>query len=115
MFLPLAHRAVLHFAHTHPHPRSVMLCMADIIRLFKSAHFSLVIRGALMSRCRPASRCMLGISLLLLEELQQIKQFVLLYPPQGEKGPPRTAYVLAQQTLAQQALVKTLALAAVAS
>jgi transposase len=77
--------------------------------------------------------CMLGISLLqyvhqqaksawadlsveqLLEELQQIKQFVLLYPPQGEKGPPRTAYVLSQQTLAQQALVKTLGLAAMAS
>ena len=57
--------------------------------------------------------CMLGISLLqyvhqqakagwadlsveqLLEELEQIKQFVLLYPRQGEKGPPRTAYVLA--------------------
>jgi hypothetical protein len=51
----------------------------------------------------------------LLEELQQIKQFVLLYPPQGEKGPPRTAYVLSQQTLAQQALVKTLGLAAMAS
>jgi transposase len=77
--------------------------------------------------------CMLGISLLqyvhqqaksawadlsveqLLEELQQIKQFVLLYPPQGEKGPPRTAYVLSQQTLAQQALVKTLGLAAMTS
>jgi hypothetical protein len=57
--------------------------------------------------------CLLGISLLhyahrqaqaawadlsveqLLAELAQIKQFVLLYPPQGEKGPPRTAYVLA--------------------
>jgi transposase len=77
--------------------------------------------------------CMLGISLLqyvhqqakaawadlsleqLLEELAQIKQFVLLYPTQGEKGPPRTAYVLSQQTLAQQALVKTLGLAAMAS
>ena len=77
--------------------------------------------------------CMLGISLLqyvhrqakaawadlsveqLLEELEQIKQFVLLYPPQGEKGPPRTAYVLSQQTLAQQALVKTLELAVMAS
>jgi transposase len=76
--------------------------------------------------------CMLGISLLqyvhqqakagwadlsveqLLEELEQIKQFVLLYPPQGEKGPPRTAYVLSQQSLAQQALVKTLGLAAMA-
>jgi transposase len=72
--------------------------------------------------------CLLGISLLqyvhkqaqaawadlsieqLLEELEQIKQFVLLYPPQGEKGPPRTAYVLSQQTLTQQALVKTLEL-----
>ena len=46
----------------------------------------------------------------LLEELEQIKQFVLLYPSQGEKGPARTAYVLSQQTLAQQALVKTLGL-----
>src|SRR5215467_13107652 len=72
--------------------------------------------------------CMLGISLLhylykqaqgawadlsieqLLNELQDIKQFVLLYPPQGEKGPARTAYVLSQQTLPQQALVKTLGL-----
>ncbi len=72
--------------------------------------------------------CMLGISLLhhlhkqaqaawadmsieqLLEELEQIKQFVLLYPPQGEKGPARTAYVLSRQTLAQQALVKSLGL-----
>ncbi len=77
--------------------------------------------------------CMLGISTLqcvhqqaraawadlsveqMLEELEQIKQFVLLYPAQGEKGPPRTAYVLSQQTLAQQALVKTLGLAAMAS
>ena len=72
--------------------------------------------------------CMLGISLLhylhkqaqaawadlsleqLLEELAEIKQFVLLYPPQGEKGPARAAYVLSQQTLAQQALIKTLGL-----
>jgi len=72
--------------------------------------------------------CLLGISLLqyvhkqaqaawadlsveqLLQELEQIKQFVLLYPPQGEKGPPRAAYVLSQQTLTQQALVKTLGL-----
>ena len=77
--------------------------------------------------------CMLGISLLqyvhkqaqavwadlsvvqLIEELQQIQQFVLLYPPQGEKGPPRTAYVLSQQSLAQQALVKTLGLGTMAS
>lgn len=72
--------------------------------------------------------CMLGISLLhlihrqaktawadlslekLIHELQQIQQFVLLYPRQGEKGPDRAAYVLSKQTLAQQALVKTLGL-----
>jgi transposase len=72
--------------------------------------------------------CMLGISLLqvvhrqakavwpdlsvekLIEELQQIQQFVLLYPRQGEKGPDRAAYVLSKQTLAQQALAKTLKL-----
>ena len=70
--------------------------------------------------------CMLGISLLhlvhrqaktawadlslerLLEELQQIQQFVLLYPRQGEKGPDRAVYVLSKQTLAQQALAKAL-------
>jgi transposase len=72
--------------------------------------------------------CMLGISLLqyihkqaqaawdgismeqLLEELRQIQQFVLLYPPQGEKGPNRVATVLSKQTLPQQALAKTLGL-----
>lgn len=72
--------------------------------------------------------CMLGISLLqhlhkqaqgawngisteqLLEELRQIQQFVLLYPPQGEKGPNRLATVLSKQTLTQQALAKTLGL-----
>jgi transposase len=72
--------------------------------------------------------CMLGISLLqvvhhqakavwpdlsvekLIEELQQIQQFVLLYPRQGEKGPHRAAYVLSKQTLAQQALAKALKL-----
>lgn len=70
--------------------------------------------------------CMLGISLLqhihkqaqsawpqlsveeLLEQLGRIKEFVLLYPPQGEKGPARTAYVLSQQTLVQKALIKAL-------
>jgi transposase len=70
--------------------------------------------------------CMLGISLLqyvhkqaqnawpdlsierLLEELEQIKQFALLYLSQGDKGPPRAAYVLSRQTLVQQALLKTL-------
>jgi transposase len=72
--------------------------------------------------------CMLGVSLLnyihlqsqaawpglsverLLEELQQIQKFVLLYPPQGEKGPNRTATVLSKQTLPQIALAKTLGL-----
>ncbi len=72
--------------------------------------------------------CMLGISLLqhlhkqaqaawngismeqLLEELHQIQQFVLLYPPQGTKGPNRVATVLSKQTLPQQALAKTLGL-----
>jgi len=72
--------------------------------------------------------CMLGISLLqyvhqqaqaawagisveqLLEELRHIQQFVLLYPPQGHKGPNRVAIVLSKQTLPQQALTKTLGL-----
>ncbi|MGH9637655.1 MAG: IS1634 family transposase, partial [Candidatus Angelobacter sp.] len=72
--------------------------------------------------------CMLGISLLqhlhkqaqsawsgisteqLLDELRQIQQFVLLYPPQGDKGPNRVATVLSKQTLTQQALAKTLGL-----
>ncbi|HEY6340088.1 MAG TPA: hypothetical protein VIY49_01235 [Bryobacteraceae bacterium] len=52
-----------------------------------------------------------GISMeQLMEELRQIQQFVLLYPPQGEKGPNRAASVLSKQTLAQQALAKTLGL-----
>ena len=72
--------------------------------------------------------CMLGISLLqyvhrqaqaawagismegLLEELRQIQEFVLLYPPQGDKGPNRVATVLSKQTLPQQELAKTLGL-----
>ena len=39
-----------------------------------------------------------------LEELRQIQQFVLLYPPHGEKGPNRVATVLSKQTLPQQSL-----------
>jgi transposase len=72
--------------------------------------------------------CMLGVSLLkyihkqaqvawpglsmeqLLQELRQIQQFVLLYPPQGEKGPPRAAVVRSKQTFPQQELAKTLGL-----
>jgi transposase len=72
--------------------------------------------------------CMLGISLLqyihrkaeaawsglsmehLIEELKQIQQFALLYPPQGDKGPNRVATVLSRQTLAQQSLAEALGL-----
>lgn len=72
--------------------------------------------------------CMLGISLLkyihkqsqsawpgltmeqLLDELRQIQQFVLLYPPQGEKGPQRAAVVRSKQSLPQQQLAKVLGL-----
>ena len=72
--------------------------------------------------------CMLGISLLqcvhkkaetawpglsieqLLDELRCIQQFVLLYPPQGEKGPNRIATVLSKQTLPQQAIADALGL-----
>jgi len=46
----------------------------------------------------------------LLEELREIQQVVLLYPPQGEKGPCRTASVLTKQTLPQQLLATTLGL-----
>jgi hypothetical protein len=72
--------------------------------------------------------CTLGISLLqylpresqsvwpgltvehFLEELRQIQQFVLLYPPLGDKGPNRVATVLSRQTPAQQALAESLGL-----
>lgn len=72
--------------------------------------------------------CMLGISLLqyvhkkveavwpglsleqLLDELRHIQQFVLLYPPQGEKGPNRIATVLSKQTLPQQSIADALGL-----
>jgi transposase len=72
--------------------------------------------------------CMLGISLLqyvhrqsqtawpdltveqLLEQLSSIQQFILLYPPLGNKGPNRVATVVSKQTLAQQALAHSLGL-----
>ena len=38
----------------------------------------------------------------LIEQLRQIQQFQLLYPPQGKKGPPRAATILSKQTLPQQ-------------
>jgi transposase len=68
--------------------------------------------------------CMLGISLLqhlhrqaqtvwpgltmeqLIEQLDHIQQFHLLYPPLGEKGPKRVATVMSKQTLAQQSLAE---------
>jgi transposase len=77
--------------------------------------------------------CMLGISLLqyiykkaqlawaglsmeqLLQELDQIVQFALLYPPQDEKGRNRVALVLSKETLAQQSLAKELGLDALGS
>jgi len=72
--------------------------------------------------------CMLGISLLqyvhrqaqaiwpglsteqLLDELRQIQKYVLLYPPQGDKGPNRVATVLSKQSLPQQRLAQELGL-----
>ena len=38
----------------------------------------------------------------LLEELRQMQPFVLLYPPQEEKGPNRVATVLSKRTLPRQ-------------
>ena len=43
---------------------------------------------------------------LLLEELQEIKQFVLTYPSASEQEPGRVATVLSEQTLLQQALAQ---------
>ena len=43
-------------------------------------------------------------------QLDQIKQFVLLYPNLGDKGPERTATVISKQTLAQKALSSVLGL-----
>lgn len=72
--------------------------------------------------------CMLGISLLhyllaearkvapqlsleaLQDELRKIEQYVLLYPPQGDKGPHRTAVVQSKQTLTQQLLASAFGL-----
>ena len=46
----------------------------------------------------------------MIEELRQIGQFVLLYPPQGDKGPQRAAIVQSKQTFPQQQLAKVLGL-----
>ena len=60
---------------------------------------------------REAQAAWPGLSMArLLDELGRIQEVVLLYPPQGETGPPRTATVLSTQTLPQQAIVKTLGL-----
>src|SRR5215831_6023103 len=72
--------------------------------------------------------CMLGISLLnyvrtqvqkacpqitieqLKDELEDITQFVLLYPPQGDKGPYRTATIQSKLNLTQTLLADTIGL-----
>ena len=43
-------------------------------------------------------------------ELGQIQRIDLLYPPLGQKGPPRVATVTSKQTLTQAALVSELQL-----
>ena len=43
-------------------------------------------------------------------DLAGICEFALLYPPQGEKGPHRTATVHSKQTLTQQMLSETMEL-----
>jgi transposase len=77
--------------------------------------------------------CMLGISLLnylhaqmqkvcpritvqqLKDELQDIKQYVLLYPPQGDKGPYRTVTIQDKLTLTQALLAHAIGLEALTS
>jgi len=77
--------------------------------------------------------CMLGISLLnylhaqakrvcpqitveqMKTELEEIYQYILLYPPQGEKGPYRTMAVQSRQTLTQSMLSEALGLDRLAS
>lgn len=72
--------------------------------------------------------CMLGISLVnylhaqvqsvcpqitveqLKEELQEITQHVLLYPPQGDKGPYRTATIQTKMSLTQSLLAQAIGL-----
>jgi hypothetical protein len=46
----------------------------------------------------------------MLDELRQIQEFVLLYPPREEKGPRRAAVVRSKQTLPQPQLAKILGL-----
>jgi transposase len=77
--------------------------------------------------------CMLGISLLnylhaqvqkacpqitveqLKDELEGITQFVLLYPPQGDKGPYRTATIQSKLNLTQSLLAKAIGLESLVS
>ena len=77
--------------------------------------------------------CMLGISLLnylhaqvqkvcpqitveqLKDELEDITQFVLLYPPQGDKGPYRTATIQSKLNLTQNLLADAIGLESLAS
>lgn len=77
--------------------------------------------------------CMLGISLLnylhaqvqkvcpqitveqLKDELEDITQFVLLYPPQGDKGPYRTATIQSKLNLTQNLLAEAIGLESLVS
>jgi transposase len=75
------------------------------------AFYCLLGMSLLQSLHRMSQSVWPGLSVeLLRSELDQIKQFVLLYPAQGDKGPHRTATVLSKQTLAQQSLAGALGL-----
>lgn len=75
------------------------------------AFYCLLGISLLQSIHKQAQQAWLGISVeQLLEELRQVQQFTLLYPPQGDKGPNRVATVLSKQTFAQQELCKSLGL-----
>jgi hypothetical protein len=49
------------------------------------------------------------------DELEDITQYVLLYPPQGEKGPYRTATIQNKLTLTQTLLADAIGLEALTS
>ena len=72
---------------------------------------SRILERHLVLRVGRSPKVLAGISMeQLLEELRQMQESVLLYPPQGDKGPNRVATVLSKQTLPQVALAKTLGL-----
>jgi transposase len=75
------------------------------------AFYSMLGISLLQNIHKKAQAAWAGLSMeQLLQELRQIQQFTLLYPPQGEKGPNRVATVLSKQTLPQQSLAKELGL-----